>query len=452
MQTCFSRFGSGLRFKTGVAIGFAFVIVIMASIPTYAIPAFARKYSLPCSACHEVWPKLNSFGQNFKDNGYQLMNDKDSPIYVNPGYWPVAMRTTPNWHYESNGNVPVDTTDGTVEQTINTSGFDLGGVDILAAGTLSKNISFLLVESIDSEDGSVGLEAANVRFDNLFNSPWLNFKFGKAELDLPLSEKRGMTLSNNGGELQLYHFLPVGDVTATNPADNQLGVELMGHCLTDRTRYALSVMSSNGGNPGLPAGRTYDMYFHLSHAFMAGNLGLQRVGVYIYRGSQPTYFLTYDGEDIPGTGEGNQSFYRLAFYGSLYVGRFDLTGVYQHASDNVYLGIGAAADGTQPLPEGAQDPAWNIGTFEAHFTYSPKLFILGRYEVVRMSQQALAENPSSLGNVDAVTIGYRFYPFINSRAGFAIHQEFSSVRSRLTSDAGADQRNSSFFTGLDFAF
>ena len=27
-----------------------------------AIPAFARKYGLPCSACHEAWPKLNSFG------------------------------------------------------------------------------------------------------------------------------------------------------------------------------------------------------------------------------------------------------------------------------------------------------------------------------------------------------------------------------------------------------
>jgi len=57
-----------------------------------AIPAFARKYGLPCSACHEAWPKLNSFGQTFKDNGYQLMNDRDAPIWQNPSYWPVAMR------------------------------------------------------------------------------------------------------------------------------------------------------------------------------------------------------------------------------------------------------------------------------------------------------------------------------------------------------------------------
>ncbi|HET6176815.1 MAG TPA: hypothetical protein VFE61_07785, partial [Candidatus Sulfotelmatobacter sp.] len=50
----------------------------------YAIPAFARKYGLPCSACHEAWPMLNNFGQTFKDNGYQLGNDRDAPIYQEP--------------------------------------------------------------------------------------------------------------------------------------------------------------------------------------------------------------------------------------------------------------------------------------------------------------------------------------------------------------------------------
>ncbi len=167
----------------------------------------------------------------------------------------------------------MDTPDGTTERTVHTSGFDLTGIDILAAGTVSKNISFLLVPSIESDTGSVSFEAANVRFDNIKDNPWINVKFGKAELDLPLSEKRGLTLSNTGGEHQLYHFLPIGDVTATSPADNQLGIELMGHSLDDRTRYAVSVVSSNGGNLGLPAGRSYDFYAHFSRAFLSANLG-----------------------------------------------------------------------------------------------------------------------------------------------------------------------------------
>ena len=72
--------------------GLLFVALSFCSVQSaHAIPAFARKYGLPCSACHEAWPKLNSFGQKFKDEGYQLGNERDAPIYQNPSYWPVAM-------------------------------------------------------------------------------------------------------------------------------------------------------------------------------------------------------------------------------------------------------------------------------------------------------------------------------------------------------------------------
>src|SRR6266705_6465903 len=128
------------------------ILLLLFFTPTdsFAIPVFARKYGLPCSACHEAWPKLNSFGQQFKDEGYQLMNDRDAPIWQNPSYWPIAMRITPHWHYESVGHVAVNSVPGdpgsdTIEKTIKTSGFDLGGIDILTGGTLGKNISFLLV-------------------------------------------------------------------------------------------------------------------------------------------------------------------------------------------------------------------------------------------------------------------------------------------------------------------
>ena len=60
---------------------FLYLLSAVTSQPGYAIPAFARKYGLPCSACHIGWPILNNFGLALKDNGYQLGNDKDSPIY-----------------------------------------------------------------------------------------------------------------------------------------------------------------------------------------------------------------------------------------------------------------------------------------------------------------------------------------------------------------------------------
>src|SRR2546421_5833523 len=256
------------------------ILLLLFFTPTdsFAIPVFARKYGLPCSACHEAWPKLNSFGQKFKDEGYQLRNEKDAPIWLRPEFWPVAMRITPHWHFESAGRTPVDSAPSG-EQTINTSGFDLTGIDILTGGTLANNISFLLVPSIDVGSGTVGFESANVRLDNLWGSPWLNFKFGKFEQDVPLSEKRMMTLSNVGGAYQLYHFVPPGDANTDEFAslgENQLGIELMGHSEDDHTRFAVSLLSSTNGTPGLPFGRSYDGYLHLSQGFLVPHLGLQR--------------------------------------------------------------------------------------------------------------------------------------------------------------------------------
>src|SRR5690348_4288275 len=131
-----------------IGIRLLVVAAILAAVtPAQAIPAFARKYGLPCSACHEAWPKLNNFGQVFRDNGYQLGNDRDAPIYQQPSYWPIMFRIPLQWHRENSSRVPLDripgdATSGLAETGVTTAGFDLSGLDIFTAGTLYKNISF----------------------------------------------------------------------------------------------------------------------------------------------------------------------------------------------------------------------------------------------------------------------------------------------------------------------
>src|SRR5580704_16992822 len=82
------------------------------ALPAFGLPAFARKYNLRCSDCHEAWPKLNNFGQTFKDNGYQLMTGRDAPIYQQASYFPIAFRTMATWNRESSDRVSVDVTPG----------------------------------------------------------------------------------------------------------------------------------------------------------------------------------------------------------------------------------------------------------------------------------------------------------------------------------------------------
>src|SRR5215467_649986 len=118
-------------------------------------------------------------------------------------------------------SVPGDVTSPFIEKIITSHGFDLSGVDIWTAGTLYKNISFLVLLSSDSS-GSFHFENAWVRFDNLLGRCWANVKFGKFELDNMISEKRFLFLSANGGVYQLYHFLPVRETAFVSSGVNSL--------------------------------------------------------------------------------------------------------------------------------------------------------------------------------------------------------------------------------------
>jgi hypothetical protein len=474
------------RVKSVLAAAFALLFLILgASQSASALPAFARKYGLRCSACHESWPMLNFFGQKFKDNGYQLMNDRDAPIWQNPGYWPVTFRIVPIWHRVSKGKQAVDSSSsesGQVEQRITSSGFDLSGLDFHTGGTLEKNFSFYVLPSSDAT-ASFHFETVMARLDNVFGSPWLNVKLGKFELDNLLSEKRILTLTGNGGIYQLYHFIPAGDANIFGQmGDNQLGVEVMGHSYNDRTRYSASLLSTNNGQVGLPYGNSYTGFFTASQAFDAGKLGVQRLGFYAMVGEAPTTYLTSGGatQPIGGSGTNNKGFSREGFIGQFYFGQhFDVQVVSQHGSDSAWFGQGfgdfvdnptgmcnsAAGSvpcnnipGTTALAAGSRNPTWNGILIEPHYVHSPQLILLARYETIRMSQQATQSTPSNpvrsdLGNVTTYTVGYRYNPFMTSRAGFAWHNEFNIFHQDGTSPlSGTNINTSELLMGFDFDF
>jgi hypothetical protein len=458
---------------------FALIIFVLSTTQSAtAIPAFARKYGLRCSACHESWPMLNFFGQKFKDNGYQLMNDRDAPIWQNPGYWPVTFRIIPLWHRVSTSQVPTDQSP-TGEQKITSSGFDLSGLDFHTGGTLEKNISFYVLPSSDAT-ASFHFETVMARIDNIGNSPWLNVKLGKFELDNLLSEKRILTLTGNGGIYQLYHFMPQGDGNIFGQmGDNQLGVEVMGHSANDRTRYSAALLSSNDGSVGLPYGaESYSGFFTFSQAFDFGRMGVSRFGFYAMLGNAPTAWLTGptgggSGGSILGSGTANKGYHREGFVGQIYMGEHaDVTVVTQHGWDNAWFGQGYGdyVDGIAPnnntpgvttLPTGSEAPTWNGVLVEPHYVISPQMILLARYETIRMSQQANGSNytgsagpsASNFGNTSTYTIGYRYNPFMTPRAGFAYHAEYNWLHQDGTGVVpGTNINSSELLLGFDFDF
>jgi hypothetical protein len=163
-----------------------------------------------------------------------------------------------------------------------------------------------------------------------------------------------------------------------------------------------------------------------------------------------------------GTGIGNKGFQRYGLIGMWYLKKFDITTIYFHGVDSAYLGLSLPS--TSPLPTGAHSPSWNGGLFESHYMFNPQWILINRYELVRMSQQALpvvagpyvpdvSVPTSAFGNIDVVTFGLRYYPFISSRAGFAYHAEYSILRQRNVSPVtSSDLTTSSLLFGFDFAF
>jgi len=319
------------------------------------------------------------------------------------------------------------------------------------------------------------------RLDNLFGSPWLSLKLGKFELDNLLSEKRILTLTGNGGIYQLYHFTPVGDGNIFGKmGDNQLGAEIMGHSYDDRTRYSAALLSSTDGNVGLPYGNAYTGFFTASQAFDVGKLGVDRIGAYAMIGEAPTYYLTQttttgtttSTTPLPGAGLSNKSFHREGFVGQFYFGQhIDLQVVTQHGWDNAWFGqgygdlIGGTVTGNNvpgtSLPVGSQAPTWNGVLVEPHYVYSPQLIFIGRYENIQMSRQAngptsLNASASNLGNISTYTVGFRYNPFMTSRAGFAWHNEYNWLHQDGTGPAlGLNTSNvntSEVLMGFDFDF
>jgi hypothetical protein len=469
------------RWKTILTCAFLLIAIAVCDVPrasalprgkVMAIPAFARKYGLPCSACHTAWPELNNFGQVFRDNGYQLMNDRDSPIWQNPSYFPISFRITPSWHRETTTNQAFDTGNGTFTQ----AGFDLSGMDLWSAGTIYKNISFVLLPSSDPT-AVWHFEAAFIRFDNLKGSPWLNLRFGRFEMDNMISEKRFLFLSNNGGLYQIYHFNPPGDSNNFGYGDNQIGIELAGHSANSYTRYSVAVLSSNEGGvnfttdvvPGAPpSNRTYDVNLAFSQAFNApgtpgeSGFGQERIGAFAYIGQRPTAYQFEGG--VPLVGIDNKPFYRIGFAADLSYKNLELLPLFMYGHDNPYLGTGLAS--TAPLPPGAQAPTFYGGFLEAHYYFNPQNVALARFEQINVGQQAfdnIGTGSSSNGNITAVTFGYRWYPIMFSRGGVALDGEFSRVRTigqeplsgdgtTVVADPTAATWSNSIYFGIDFDF
>ena len=406
-----------------------------------AIPAFARKYGLACTGCHEAWPTLNDFGRAFRDNGYQMLLGEDSPTKLSPGYWPISIRITP--HYEWNSANHQVTDQGV--KTLSSGGVAEVGLDLLSAGTLAPNVSFLVVPTGFTSEEGVTLEAAWLRFDNLANSSWLNVKLGKHELDLPRSGHRSWSLTDNGYLIYGYH--PPGSISEHDMSENQRGIEYFGHDRGSFNRVALSVFNVQGSPGSRNAFDTPGVYGHASHKWLwEGRLvSAMRLGAFGSYTTWPTAFLTSGGDPIAGTGE---QLKRTSLYGLEWHTWFGPEATPLHTL--VVAGRGEDSPGL--IPGAVRDGTFRGGFVEIGYTPALKFTLFGRGDIIRNQQQADPANPKTLHDEDAYSIGVRRTIQYSTRAEFALHGEYSTERTKGGADDGSDLTVRTLFAGLDFGY
>lgn len=128
----------------------ALISLVALSAPANAIPVFARQYNVPCTVCHEMFPRLNATGEAFRLNGFQWPGS-ETPNSKKPkdqsGDWsnfslpstgvPLAVRFIPTFTKVSGGK-GIDTE---------------WEAEIETGGRLSDNLSFFGHFNIQSQLG-----------------------------------------------------------------------------------------------------------------------------------------------------------------------------------------------------------------------------------------------------------------------------------------------------------
>ena len=317
-------------------------LVLLIPQLSQAIPAFARKYGFNCNMCHTAYTKLNDFGQRFRDYGYQMPGQEGMEKNVIESSIPLALRTSFGLLSSHKGRE-------------DSFGFALNGLDLLTAGMLHKNISFLMIYTprLDepaadyqgpnngSSPSQLGaLESANLVFSNIMKDA-VNLRVGRFEPAYhPFSSKRSFYLMQ---PYEVYAFSTPSNGFVFD--DNQLGLEVTGH-FKKGFRYGVGVVNGNGANPDNSTAK--DVYFRLAQVIGRGegqNAG-HRLGVFGYFGMQPTI----EGDSVPGAdgiglGHGNKSFRRLGGDVSLNWRTINLHGMFMQGVDDMAIrNIGVEAD------------------------------------------------------------------------------------------------------------
>jgi len=420
-------------------VGALFLVgFLLATGRAEAVPAFARKYGMVCTGCHEAWPVLNNVGREFRDNGYRFGLGRDNLITTHTSYFPISLIAKPHYEYTKTTHQITD------QGVTNLKSGDVtwGAASLFMGGALTDRLSFAAY-LVDVPNVAPFIPELWVRFNNLMDTSWLNFKLGDHEPDSPQSAIRAYGLFGTGFLIYGYHA--PGSASLINLGSEKRGIEYFGHDRGGRNRVAVSVFSQQAG-----AESAFDSpgaYLHASHEWVpdSNRVSAVQVGVFGLYSRLPTSFKTLGGAPVSGTGSDLRTSSKYGVEGHLWLGPLS-------TPLHVVLVAARGADDRDLIPGASREGTFSGGFLELGYSPTFSTVAYARVDAIRNRQQADPIKERSFDDQDAYTIGIRHTVEYTYRSEYALQAEYSKEQIKGTAAGGLDERIDRVFLGVDVAF
>jgi hypothetical protein len=267
-----------LRSRTRLAaiVAAALFALTLQPADASAIPAFARKYRVSCSMCHQPVPRLNTFGENFAANGFEMAPGEPPRDTIGTGdpllrlnnTLPLAVR------FEAYQRFLTDRKAGEASVDQQTPWI----IKLLSGGQVTDKISYYMYFLATERGDVAGLEDAYVQFTDIKGSG-INLIVGQFQVSDPMFKR----------ELRLFYedYQPyrvkVGHVNADLTYDRGL---MAMWSPREGTDVVAELVTGNGLGKANDA-KQYDDDNNKNLALrLSQDVGPVRVGLFGYSGKQ----------------------------------------------------------------------------------------------------------------------------------------------------------------------
>lgn len=262
--------------KRTLIISLIFLSVVMFWYESaYAIPAFARRYRLSCNTCHNPFPRLTSYGQEFAANAFQLPDGEEpARSYADVEdeslsllrELPLAVRLDMHGQYLPDSD------------TVDTDFKFPDRAKLLSGGAIAKDIAYYFYFYLNEHGEITGVEDAYIHFNNIGGTEF-DIMVGQFQTSDPLF-KRELKLTYED-----YHLYKIKIGYSRINLAYDRGI-IMSYTLPSQTDLVLEFVNGNGIGedyddiPGMDNDGFKNVLFRVSQNL--GETGLRLGGVYYY--------------------------------------------------------------------------------------------------------------------------------------------------------------------------